>query len=179
MKINSTIIDSFLDWTKLKVKIESANKNAYPRRREIWWVNLGQNIGVETNGKNNQFERPVLVIKVFNMESLLIAPITSKVKNNKYVIEYINQDGLINGISISQLRTISMKRLDRKVSEISQIDFDKVINTIINNILIKETPFGVSSKSYIEGHNLTETSHGISSESPTGEHNALSLPLTD
>ena len=41
-------------------------KDFYFSEREIWWCSVGINVGVEVNGKNSKFERPVLVLKKFN-----------------------------------------------------------------------------------------------------------------
>ena len=34
--------------------------------REIWWSSIGLNVGDEEDGKNDLFERPVLVLRKFN-----------------------------------------------------------------------------------------------------------------
>lgn len=80
MEITIVILQKFIAWTKLKARIHVSEKIIYPKRREIWWASLGQNIGVEINGKNNNFERPVLVIRVFNKNSVLVLPISSTEK---------------------------------------------------------------------------------------------------
>ncbi len=42
------------------------SKHFYFHEREVWWCGIGINIGVEIDGKNSDFERPVLVVKKFN-----------------------------------------------------------------------------------------------------------------
>ncbi len=69
------ISEIFNEWNNLKISIHKSESFSYPQVRDIWWVNLGQNIGVEINGKNHRFERPVVVIKVFNNLGLLVAPL--------------------------------------------------------------------------------------------------------
>lgn len=124
-----------IDWTRIKARLQISEPSLFPYKKEIWWASLGQNIGVETNGKNNKFERPVLVIKVFNVHSLLIAPITSNLNERKFTVSFANHVGEIYLIKISQLRTISTKRLLRKISEISDLDFENVIKFIKENVL--------------------------------------------
>ncbi|MFA6269653.1 MAG: type II toxin-antitoxin system PemK/MazF family toxin [Candidatus Paceibacterota bacterium] len=125
-EIIKEILKIFVSWTKLKVKIHLSEREVYPKIRGIWWVSLGQNIGVETNGKNDKFERPVVVIKVFNNSSVLVAPISSIVKENKYCIKFINEDKEENIIKMSQIRSISTKRFVRYVGELKIDDFEKV-----------------------------------------------------
>lgn len=93
---------------------------------------MGQNIGVETNGKNQGFERPALVIKVFNQNSALIAPISSKIKSDKYKVEFVNGEGEENIVNLSQLKTISSQRFIRKIGDMKEIDFAKIVETLKN-----------------------------------------------
>ena len=124
---NKNILRTFIDWAKLKVKIHfSADKEIYPKPREIWVVSIDQNIGVEINGKNNDFARPVLIVKVFNRFGVLVVPISSTIVDDKYCIKFINENGKENIIKMSQLRAISTKRFLRKVWDLKIEDFDKV-----------------------------------------------------
>jgi len=120
------LLKVFVSWTKLKVKIHLSEKEIYPKVRGIWWVSLGQNVGVETNGKNDKFERPVVVIKVFNNFGMLVAPISSNVKKGKYFVEFINNESEKNIINMSQIRSISSKRFIRYIGELNAEDFEKV-----------------------------------------------------
>jgi hypothetical protein len=45
---------------------------------------LGQKLKSRFNGKNENFERPVIVMKVYNKETLLVLPITSKQKDDAF-----------------------------------------------------------------------------------------------
>ncbi len=55
----------FDEWNK--VKKQTDNKTIIPniRQREIYWANIGENIGFEQNGKDN-FMRPLLIFKKFS-----------------------------------------------------------------------------------------------------------------
>ncbi|HRZ30319.1 MAG TPA: type II toxin-antitoxin system PemK/MazF family toxin [Candidatus Paceibacterota bacterium] len=128
MEITKELVKIFVDWTKLKIRIHSMEVESviYPKKREIWWASLGQNIGVEINGKNDNYERPVLIVKVFNEKSILVAPISSTKKTDKYLIEFISNEGNRNVVNISQLKMLSSKRLLRLVGEMGDQDFSKV-----------------------------------------------------
>ena len=124
--IKKSILKIFVAWTKIKVMVHLSERKIYPKIKEIWWASLGQNIGVEINGKNENFERPVAVIKVFNRFGVLAAPISSTVKDDKYCVRFINNEGEEKIINISQIRSISTKRLLRKMGDLSVEDFEKV-----------------------------------------------------
>jgi mRNA-degrading endonuclease toxin of MazEF toxin-antitoxin module len=109
-------IEKIVEWTKLKCRIQSApEREIYFREREIWWASIGANIGSEQNGKNELFERPVLILKVlYGGSLLLIAPIRSGGKASDYYFRTRN-GGRIQSVIFAQIRVISAKRLVRKL----------------------------------------------------------------
>jgi mRNA interferase MazF len=73
----------FDSWNTLKKRIHDSERRLYVKEREIWWCNLGLNIGTEIDGKNKIFERPVLVLKGLSAESAFILPLTTKHSTGK------------------------------------------------------------------------------------------------
>jgi len=96
---------------------------AYAHPREIWWCSLGLNIGAEIDGKNESFERPVIVVKVYNKETLLVLPVTGKQKDDRFHFK-IQTEGKISWAKLTQVRVISNKRLLRKVDVLAEDQFD-------------------------------------------------------
>ena len=90
--------------------------------RDIWWCSLGLNIGYEEDGKNENFERPVCVLKKFNKDIFIGLPLTSTRKDNKYYYPYVlhNTPGTI---ILSQARLMSVKRLQRRLGRIGKGKF--------------------------------------------------------
>lgn len=126
VKILKNTLATFVQWTKIKVRIHVKDAiNFYFHEREIWWSCLGVNVDYEQDGKNDYFERPVLVLKKFNRHVLWALPITSKRKNGKYYfnMRYKDED---YQVILSQLRLLSSKRLTRKIRTISKKEFDQI-----------------------------------------------------
>ena len=124
----------FIDWIKLKIKINFCNElRFYFKEREIWWVSLGKNIGDEQNGKHKNFEHPVLILKNFNNKVLWIVPLTSQNKSLKYYHQFEYQDKKYS-VVLSQLRLVSYKRLVRKVRTLPEDEFFKIKEKIKNFI---------------------------------------------
>ena len=71
-------------WNQLKKSLSIKESTIFFHEREIWYCSLGKNIGYEEDGKNELFERPVLVIRKFNNEIFLAIPLTSSKKDNEY-----------------------------------------------------------------------------------------------
>ena len=101
--------------------------------REVWWCALGANIGVEADGKNEHFERPVLILKKFNKEMFWAVPLTSKPKPDLFHCEVSHEDGR-SWASVTQLKTLSTKRLLRRVGMVSTEDFEHVQKQIASII---------------------------------------------
>lgn len=122
----TNLVQKFITWTKLKIRIHISEKKLYPREREIWWVSLGQNIGVEVNGKNKRFEGPVLVLKRYHDDACLVLPLSSKVKTGSYYFSFKNQNGMTAVANFSQTRSISTKRFIRMIGRMNVENFEEV-----------------------------------------------------
>jgi len=118
-------LEKFIQWTKVKIRLHLVENDLYFYEREIWWTSLGVNVGYEQDGKHEQFERPVLVLKKFNRHVLWILPMTTKTKNNKYYYSFEHQ-GQKYSIILTQLRLISSKRLLRKIRKFPKEEFEIV-----------------------------------------------------
>ncbi len=94
------------------------------------------NIGVEEDGKDSNFERPVLVIKVFNRQCFLGIPMTSTEKTGKYYhkINFLGKDSYL---ILSQIKLFSIKRVSRKIYKIDKKEFDFIMNKLKNIIGFK------------------------------------------
>ncbi|HLD76903.1 MAG TPA: type II toxin-antitoxin system PemK/MazF family toxin [Rickettsiales bacterium] len=98
------MIKDFDIWNKLKTKLDSKPTPPSFKEKEIWWCSLGINIGHEENGKNQLFNRPVLVIRKFNKHIFLGIPLTTKIKYNKFYFNFVfkgnNQCAMLSQIRV-------------------------------------------------------------------------------
>lgn len=116
--------NDFNRWNLQKQKIH-ARGSIFCNPREIWWCSLGMNIGSEQNGRNEIFERPVLITKVFSKETCRIIPMTSKIKEDEHHMS-ISYERIKSTLILSQMKTISTKRLSRKIGRLDEETFKKV-----------------------------------------------------
>ncbi len=114
----------FDQWNEIKKEINERANLILFHEREIWWCSLGLNVGFEQDGKHDNFERPVLIIKKFNKEVALIVPLTTKYRDNRY---YEKLEGRDSSAVLSQLKLISAKRLIRKAGSVSRRELEKII----------------------------------------------------
>lgn len=154
-----------LTWINLKHKINTSGRKYTVAQREIFYANLGDNIGSEQNGR-----RPVIILQnnTGNRKgnTTIIAPVTTHQKSalkfdlrkNMYYIEKIvegsikrkylgqyeiplklegKETGLYGFINIMHMREIDRKRIDsRKVGIATEKCFNEVIKAINQNLQV-------------------------------------------
>ncbi len=124
--IDKISVEKFIKWAKLKLRIHIVSEiDFYFREREVWWCSLGVNIGHEQDGKNEKFERPMLILKKFNKHIFWGVPLTSQQKSGKYYHKTYYQEHCYCVI-LSQLRLVSSKRLTRKVRTLAAEEFEEI-----------------------------------------------------
>ena len=87
-------------------------------------------MGVEINGKNDNFERPVLVIKKFNRRMALVLPLTKAEKENKYYYKLNLASDDFSSVVLSQVRLVSGERFLRLMKKVPDNTFDEVVQKL-------------------------------------------------
>lgn len=128
---------NFDKWNEEKKRVHTSEKGHafFFHEREIWWCAVGANVGVETDGKHDSFERPVLVIRKFNKEMFWGVPLTSHERKGEYYTK-ITGEHTASWVIVSQLRTWSSKRLLRRIGMVSKNNFLAVAEKIRDFIKI-------------------------------------------
>ncbi|MEY8537846.1 type II toxin-antitoxin system PemK/MazF family toxin [Lactococcus muris] len=122
-------IKDFDSWNEFQKNLNSNSKPKFFKKREIWWAAVGVNVGNEVDGKNEVFERPVLVIKKINATSAFVIPLTSTIRENddRYVTYTIK--GKKRSAMISQARMMDTRRFRRRMrNKMSNKDFRNILN---------------------------------------------------
>jgi len=125
-KENHNIIKRFLEWIGLKEKIH--NNNSIPplfNEGEIWWCAIGENIGIEINGKGKLFSRPIFIYKKLSRNGFLGIPLSTQQKNGSWYVE-INFKGNINILNLSQIRVFSSFRMYEIMGSLDDNDIKRI-----------------------------------------------------
>lgn len=128
----------FHTWHILKEQLHKKKRLIYFHEREIWFCSLGVNVGFEQDGKNDWFERPILILRKFNAFIFWAIPLSSSQKIGEYYHAYKIQGRQYTAI-LSQLRLLDSRRLSRKVITMPKSDFDQIV-TKIKDLLDKKRP---------------------------------------
>jgi len=119
---------NFDSWNDLKKQIDQEGKNKFYHPRDIWWCKLGLNVGFEQDGKDLEFQRPIVVLKGFG-DVCLVVPLTSSSRQHIHRIDV----GIIKGKSakaiVSQMRVVDTKRFVEKVGVLSKENFEKILKS--------------------------------------------------
>ncbi len=123
-------IKNFDKWCTKKKKIDKRDVDIEKimfQEKEIWWCATGVNIGFEQDGKNSNFERPVLIYKKFNKHVFWGIPLTTKDVDTSlpFYLELSDTDTK-STLILSQLRLYDSKRLLRHIRTLSSEMFRAV-----------------------------------------------------
>ncbi len=152
----------YLSWVNKARNINLSTRKYTVAQKEIFYANLGDNIGSEQNGR-----RPVIILQNntgnANGNTTVIAPVTTHQRNvkwdnvkRKYYIEIVkdgvaknkyldfyevplrleeNTNGLYGFVNVMHIRGIDRKRIDSKCLGIATDRcFDKIIKAINKNL---------------------------------------------
>jgi mRNA-degrading endonuclease toxin of MazEF toxin-antitoxin module len=117
-------------WNVVKKNINAKNRRVFFYEKEIWWMNVGINVGSEQDGKGNLFIRPVFIYKKINSRTFLGIPLTKVLKEDlEHVPFYFDYD--ISTVIISQIRVFDRKRLEHRMGSVSDYLFLKIKKAVI------------------------------------------------
>ena len=103
--------DKFDQWNSLKKELNSKTISKYVNERWIYYLHLWLNVWFEQNWKNDQFERPIVVLRKF-WKTFLWIPLSTKHKQWKFYFNFSNK-WRDNVAILSQIRLFDTKRVDR------------------------------------------------------------------
>jgi mRNA interferase MazF len=121
--MNKEYIKHFDTWNELKKMLDAAPFKDFFYAREIWWCALGVNVGSEQDGKNESFERPVLIVKKISKDLLWMIPLTSKVTQEEEYRILTGSSGVLSQLLLEHMRSISSHRLLRKIGTLKRSVF--------------------------------------------------------
>jgi len=122
------------EWNKMKKIVNKNRTRKLYHKRDIWWCNLGLNVGYEQDGTGKDYDRPALILKDFNQYVCLVIPLTSSSKISKYYIDIGCIGGKKSKAIISQIKLIDTKRLINKVEMLDKEVFNKIRKAVRNLI---------------------------------------------
>lgn len=120
----------FDKWNEKKKQLHAtAHRSVFVSQREIWWCSLGVNVGREQDGRGDNFERPVVVLRRLSPDTFMALPLSGKKRLEKFQSPVTH--GRVYGFALpDQIRVLDTKRLRRKVGAITQGEFKEIENKL-------------------------------------------------
>jgi mRNA interferase MazF len=124
----------FSIWNIQKQDIHNLGKNKLYRSRDIWWCNLGINIGFEQDGTGERNGRPVLILKGLSKNICMVIPLTTSLKKHSMRICLGKLEGKDASAIISQIRVVDTKRFVNKIGKLEKEKFEE-IRKVVKNLI--------------------------------------------
>jgi mRNA interferase MazF len=121
-------VKDFNKWNELKKKIDEEDSlpDNFPKEGEVWMSSVGVNIGYEQNGSEDNFSRPMLIVKKFNNHMFWAIPLSTKQKDFDFYFNFTDQNGQKVSAILAQMKLVSVKRLKRDIYIMPKELFDQI-----------------------------------------------------
>ncbi len=120
----------FDNWNERKKEIDKQGSSFRYCEQDLWWCNIGINIGFEQDGVGVDCRRPVLILKDLGRSTCFVVPLTTSNHVHKFRICIGIVGNEKSYAIISQLRVIDTKRLIKKIGSLDKVLFDHIRKTI-------------------------------------------------
>jgi mRNA interferase MazF len=120
----------FNAWNDKKIAINDIPHAPFFHEREIWFSFLGINVGFEQDGRGEDFQRPVVIIRKFNNEICWVIPLSKTKKRGKYYFAFPFDKDITSVAILSQIKLIDAHRLSRKIGDMDEDTFKKLIEKL-------------------------------------------------
>ncbi len=101
----------FKQWMRVKQEThEASQRPRHYEEGEVWWFRIGENVGMEENGKSSVFSRPTLIVKGFNKQLVWGIPLSNTKNRGKYYYA-LKLHGKTSVVLISQMRALDTARI--------------------------------------------------------------------
>ena len=121
-------IRNYKDWMPVKENIQSEGILRRFKEWELWWCAIGENVGVEINGKGDMFTRPVVIYHKFSRFGFMGIPLTTKDHTAEAPDWYVkfNFKNKEQFAALHQLERVSVFRLCRRMGELDDEDIARI-----------------------------------------------------
>lgn len=120
-------------WNELKKRLDEADEVPSIKPGEVWWCMVGENVGIEINGKNEEYTRPVLIIKKLSRFGFIGIPLTSKSHQYNYwwYASFMFKEK-ISYASLAQVKVISVLRLKQRIGRVDKDTLNRIKDMLAN-----------------------------------------------
>lgn len=112
-------------WADVKAGLNTTSDERIFSEGDVYWAAVGENIGVEINGKNSRYSRPVVILRKLSPKGFIGVPLTSRGHSGSWYIPFEFQ-GRAEYACVHQMRSMSTKRLYERMGRLSDEDLRRI-----------------------------------------------------
>jgi mRNA-degrading endonuclease toxin of MazEF toxin-antitoxin module len=116
-------------WNEKK-KFINNRTGPFFHEREVWWVNLGVNVGFEQDGVGENYSRPVIILKGLSSSTCLVIPLTTSSNIHKLRIPVGKIENEEAVAILSQIKVVDSKRFIHKVCVLGKEKFEEIRKSV-------------------------------------------------
>ena len=125
------IYKDYKEWMCRKSEVHNQGKGHYVNEGDVVWVAVGENVGVEIDGKSEKYSRPVVVLRKHSSNCFTGIPLTTKKHNGDWYV-YFTFQGREEVAVLIQARLFDTARVYSRIGKLSNGDYRKVATGFLN-----------------------------------------------
>ena len=133
------IVKNYQKWMIVKSKINNSKKIRRINEGDVLWAAIGENVGVEIDGKSDKYSRPVVVLKKHSNLCFTGIPLTSQLHEGTWYSHFIFQGKRQTAVLI-QTKLMDVRRVYSRIGELSKADYSKLLDDYISFLRNKNMP---------------------------------------
>lgn len=130
---------TYRKWMQVKSAIHSKEEIRRINEGDVVWAAVGENVGVEIDGKSEKYSRPVIVLKKHTDRCFTGVPLTSRPHKGSWYVEFEFQSKKQIAVLI-QTKLMDAARVYSRIGKLSRHDYNVVLDAYIRFICGKNMP---------------------------------------
>lgn len=122
----------FNEWMVIKSDLHHKAVRRNVKEGDIWWCAVGENVGIEINGKSETFARPVLVMRKLSQFGFMGIPLTSQQHEGSWYACFIFKEKT-QYAALAQAKVFSVSRLYKRIGTVPDSDL-QIVRTGFHNL---------------------------------------------
>ena len=127
-------IKTYKKWMKRKSAINNAGEYRKINEGDVVWVAVGENVGVEIDGKSEKYSRPVVVLRKHTAQCFTGIPLTSQPHGGSWYADFEFQ-GKKQVAVLIQAKLFDASRVYGRIGKLSRKDHTHLLNSYIKFIM--------------------------------------------
>ena len=134
-----SITKNYRKWMKRKAAINNFAEHRQINEGDVVWTAVGENVGVEIDGKSDRYSRPVVVLRKHTAQCFTGVPLTSQPHSGSWYANFEFQ-GRKEYAALIQTRLFDTSRVYSRIGELSKKDYECILDSYVCLITKKMCP---------------------------------------